>query len=99
VFFVLISQIQNRRVYIILEIRLWISYEHQQEIPKYAVNLFYLNRLSYGKDTALFHLLLRFCSQKHYKIIHAENAANAGLSDLVAIQQLKLLRSFVKIVA
>lgn len=37
--------------------------------------------------------------QKHFKIIHAENATNSGLSDLVAVQQFELLRAFVEIVA
>ena len=41
----------------------------------------------------------RFDLQKHFKIIHAENAANSGLPDLVAVQQLELLRAFVEIVA
>ena len=37
--------------------------------------------------------------QKHFEIIHAENAANSGLSDLVAVQQLELLRALIEIVA
>ena len=39
------------------------------------------------------------CLHKHFEIIHAENAANSGLPDLVAVQQLELLRALIEIIA
>ena len=37
--------------------------------------------------------------QKHFEIIHTENAANSCLANLPGVEQLELLRSLIEIIA